>query len=751
MTIRRTHIHTALAVAVLTTGLAACGQSDVVPSTGNLPTTGGSLDCSGAAPVDYRAQSLPINVQPRPGPAVLYMDPPRAPQLENTGEWSAPPILISGAAAYRCGEYLYQDWLFDDHGALGVPDPNDPQEPTDYLFSPKAGSLTYPTDPAYANNAADLVEFRVKPVTGGTLFRITLNTLIDPSLTAVTIALGDSSAPIDWPYSAGVTSPAEMFLTLAGGSARLESIDGTPVLPAPTLTVDLERRQLEVHVDHASWQPGDTVVRMAVGVGLWDAAAEQYLQPGAAASATTPGGASPLGAALFNMGFRFDEPMPELSPGEGRTIADAAALAKVQGRFWREKLQADSLATADVSAFHTLVDFAKLRTGVHDDSAVPTTGHFSRIFASRYRFGQGADYSRACGGISAARPCDGVMVGQLQPYSVYVPEHPEPEAGYGLTLLLHALSANYNQYLNTRHAEHFGDRGEGHLTITPAGRGPDGFYFEVAEADTFEVWADAARHYRLNPDQVAMGGVSMGGIGTYRIAPRYPDLFGYIAPVVASPGDAEPRLSSLRNVPVTMWASLLDELQPVTGTEAAVGALTDLDYRFDAYLFQTWDHLTPSTNDFYIPMADAVGTAEVQRDPHHVTYVLAPLEDEARVDVIADHAYWLSGLELRDANLETGMIDAVSDGFGRADPIAEAVTSTAGVLSGGHHEPAPFVRRQLVWTDVDPVQAEDRLTLTATNIGAVTVHPERARISCDAEIVVVSDGPMNVTLAGCGS
>ena len=733
---------------VLATILAGSGCGDSTAP--QLMEPAASPVCGGLSAVDYRSVSLPGEVTPRPGPSVLYADPPSAPQLENIAPWQAPPILISGAAAYRCGEYVYQDWLYDDHGALGVLDPTDPQGPDSILFSPKAGTLTYPTDTAFANNAADLVEFRVKPVDGGTLFRVTLNTLVDPTLTAFTIALGDNGSAVSWPFDAGVSSPAQWFLTVAADQAWLmNAADSSVVAPAPAVSVDTHRRQITVRVEDSSWSPERNAVRIAIGIGLWDAGAHRYRQPGAIATTDTPGGSSPLGSALFNMGFRFDEPMPEFATGEGRTIADAAVLAKIQARFWREKQQADALAIGDVSPFSALVDFAKLRDGTLDESRVPVSGHINRILASGYSFGQGADYDKACGGISAARPCDGVMVGQLQPYSLYIPELPEPPTGFGTTVLLHALSANYNQYLNTRHAEHLGDRGAGHITITPAGRGPDGFYFDVAEADVFEVWADVARHYRLNPDQVALGGVSMGGIGTYRLAPRYPDLFGYLAPVVAAPGDAEPRLASLRNVPVTMWASLLDELQPVISTEEAVTALTDLSYRFDSYLFPTWDHLTPSTNDYYIPMADAVGAATVERDPMRVTYVLAPLEDEPRVDLIADHAYWLSALSLRDPTLERGTIDVRSDGFGVAEPVAGAVEQSTGVLTGGHHEPAPFIRRTVDWAPGADAPALDRLVITAQNIATVTVHPERARVSCEAELVIESDGPLEVTLAGC--
>lgn len=707
-----------------------------------------SATACGPAAVDHTAASLPDELVPRPGPAALYLPPPRAPQLENSGAWRAPPILVSGASAYRCGEFLYQDWLHDDRGAAGTPDPNDPHSATDFLFSPKAGSLTYPTDPAYANNAADLVEVRLKPVAGATLFRITLNTLLDPALVAFTIALGESAAPVAWPHAAGLSSPAQAFLSVLGGVVELREASGALSVVAPTLRVDLERRQFEIRVPHAAWNPGTQTVRIAAGVGLWDAGAASYLAPAPTASATAPGGLAPGGSRLFNLAFRASEPTPDFTVFGGRTIADAAVLARTQAHWWRERRQADALLAGDASAFFANVDFAKLARGENDESAVPQTGFMNRLLASRYVFGQGLDYTKACGGISAARPCDGLMVGQLQPYAIYIPAQPRPAGGYSLTLLLHALSANLNQYLGSRHAQQLGERGTGSIVVTPAGRGPDGFYFEVAEADVFEVWADVARHYRLDPERVAMSGVSMGGIGTYRLAPRYPDLLGRLMPIVAASSHEE-LLPSLRNVPITMWSSLFDELQPVVSTEGTVTALTDLQYRFDALRFESWDHLTPSTNDFYQPGVDFLGESRVERNPARITYVLAPGEDDARVDVVADRAYWLSGLTLRDAAAGTGTIDVRSEGFGLADPVPEVVVETQGVLEGGYHEPAPFTRRLLEWAPPAAAPVADRLIIQARNIARVTVHPQRARVSCAAQIEMDSDGPLEVQLAGC--
>src|SRR4051794_31010381 len=66
------------------------------------------------APLSQAASSsLPsVASGPRPGPNLLYATPASAPQLQNVGPWKSPPILVSGAEAYRDGEFLYQDFLF---------------------------------------------------------------------------------------------------------------------------------------------------------------------------------------------------------------------------------------------------------------------------------------------------------------------------------------------------------------------------------------------------------------------------------------------------------------------------------------------------------------------------------------------------------------------------------------------------------------------------------------------------------------
>jgi pimeloyl-ACP methyl ester carboxylesterase len=694
------------------------------------------------------AGSLYQGPGPRPGPDLLYSNAPIAPQLQNTSPWKAPPILVSGAEAYRHGEFLYQDYLYDDHGAAGTPDPADPFNAAANLFSPKRGTLTYPTDPVFANNAADLVELRVKALASATAFRITLSTLKDPGRTAFTIALGNSTGLEAWPYGAGVRSPAQLFLTVHGTTAVLtDATTGAALAPAPTASVDLGRRQIEVRVPHRVWNPGTSVIRMGAGVGLWDPAAGTYLQPGPTATATQPGGcASPPCPALFNMAFRLDEPVPHIyEPGTANTIAEGSVTVKLDGSWWRERRQGDVLATGDVSEFNAEVDFGKLHGRVADESLVPKTGHMDRIMASHFELGQGADFNAVCL-TSKAAECTGRFPGQLQPYALFVPAKPLPPRGFGLVVSMHGLSANYNEFLGSHEAAQMGEEGAGSIFASPESRGPDGGYASYAEADVFEMWADVARHYRLNPDHTDVTGYSMGGGGTYRLASRWPDLWARAFPIVGPPTSAA-SFTSLRNIPVMAWYGQNDELVGPEMSDMAFLNAEQAGLRYDHWVFTPAGHVTEGNNDEYTPAAEFFGENTVDRNPFHVTYVVDPSLSTV-AESPADHAYWISGLTIRTAG-STGKIDALSHAAGVGDPPALPVALSAGTLNGGSHGPLPYSRRTLAWGPA-PVQPKaDRIDVTATNLAAATIEPRRAGIDCKAQIEVVSDGAFELTLAGC--
>ena len=704
-------------------------------------------------PGSASAASLYTGPAPRPGPDLLYAKrPPVAPQLTNRKPWKAKPILVSGTTAYRKGEFLYQDFLYDDSGARLTADPEDPRFPAN-LFSKQNGTYLYPTAPAYANNAADLVELRVKRLRRATAFRVTLNTLKDPSLVAFSIAIGGKRGELkQFPFGANVEAPADLFLTVHPDGKRmvgeLTTHDGEPK-GTFRARVDRRRRQVDVRVPRRVWNPKRRSVRLAGGVGLWDAAEERYLLPAERRDATTPGGAGAAAdpAAFFNVAFRTDEPVQE--PTEGADVV-------VDPAWWRDRAQGTSLAAGDISEFFAKVSFRKLARRVRDNSRVPKTGPMDRIYGSRFELSQGVDLTVSCFPGDAAT-CPGQYQGRLQPYAIYIPEQPRPKRGYGLTLLLHSLSANYNQYLGTRNQSQLGERGAGSIVITPEARGPDEFYENYGAADVFDVWSDVAKRFKLDPSWTVTTGYSMGGIGSFKLAAHYPDLFARVQPTVGDEGDLEV-LASLRNVPVLMWNNHGDELVNNLGFQETADELDALGYRYELDAFQPCanpacsplfpNHLQLAVNDWYQPAADFLGEARVERTPAHVTYFVNPARDYPELDLVGDHAYWLSQLELREG-ADSGEIDAFSHGFGVGDPEPGETESGTGTLEGGNLGSLMYTFQKKTWGEPPPQPPENRVVVTATGIASAVLHVERARVDCNAEVEIESDGPLAIELAGC--
>jgi hypothetical protein len=697
------------------------------------------------------AASLYTGPAPRPGPDLLYAKAPKAPQLSNRGVWKAKPILVSGTTAYRKGEFLYQDYLYDDYGARMTPDPNDPKA-TGNTFSKHNGTYVYPSAEGYASNAADIVEFRVKPVKLGTAFRISLNTLKDPSLVAFTIAIGGKSGdePQEFPSGANVVAPAEFFLTVHPEGKRMIAEFAPPgeenghPLPA---RVDRKRRQIEVQVPDEIWHPRRKTIRFAAGVGLWDKEAGKYLIPGASHSETAAGGGGSGAAAFFNVAFRTKEPFQK--PEAGTDVLLNAA-------WWRDRAQGTALAAGDISPFFAKVSFRKLRRKATDNSRVPRTGPMDRIYSSSFELSQGVDYSVSCFPGDASN-CPGQYQGRLQPYAIYVPKQPRPKSGYGMTLLMHSLGAMYNQYYGTRNQEQFGERGKGSIVITPLSRGPDEFYENYGAADVFDVWADVARRYKLDPDWTVATGYSMGAIGSFKLAAQYPDLFARIQPTVGNEG-ANEVLASLRNVPVLMWNNHGDELVNNLSFQETADALDALGYRYELNAFQPCanpacsplfpNHLQLALNDWYAPPAEFLGEERVNRNPHHVTYVLFPERSKPKLKTVADHAYWLSEMELAEGATQ-GSVDAISHGFGAADPAVNPAESGTGTLSGGHLGDLVFTSQKRTWGPAAPAPKANRIDLTATGLSAVSIAVERASVDCDVELNITSATPLSVKLLGC--
>lgn len=685
----------------------------------------------------------------RPGPAILYAPPATPAVLQNANGWRAAPLMVAGAQAYVRGEYLYQDHVYDSFGADTTPGPLPPDPApaaSDVTFSGQTGDVVYPTNETrYAFDAADLLEFRARVERGHLRYRVTLNTMLDPRAAAV--AIGIDSAPggrSDWGYGIGSLGDLglERVIVASGDGAHSTDVRGA------TATANATRNQIEITVPlaapaHGSW-------RHYVVVGLWNGSSFKELldEP----TAEDPGGAHGTDAPpIFNAGFRFAEPAVrnDLTGTLSDPAANSGARTAGAGN-WRDHAQAHALADRDISAFHADIDFGKLRARKTDLSGVPRTGTIVRLYASRLEIGEG---------MKTERP---MMRGRIQPYVLYVPKTHSSRARAPLTLMLHSLAASYNQYavFAPEIYTQIGDQ-RGSLVLTPAGRGPDGWYHDEAEIDVFEAWADVARRYAIDADRVSVSGYSMGGYGTYKLATMYPDLFARAFSVVGPPDeditggptggriaeleDTENTihvLDNLRNVPLLMWNGLNDELVPVAGPINFERRLHELGYEHRLDIFPGYDHFLFSLRDEWGPGRDWLGSYRRVRSPAHVTYRAFPEMDRPKLGLVHDHAYWLSGIRVAPG-ARSGLVDAISLAHATLDPTMIDV-APAGT------DPWPHVQLGLTATPLSlKPPPSNGLVLTLTDVAALTVWPQAAGVRGRTVMIRSSSNvPATIILAG---
>jgi hypothetical protein len=95
-------------------------------------------------------------------------------------------------------------------------------------------------------------------------------------------------------------------------------------------------------------------------------------------------------------------------------------------------------------------------------------------------------------------------------------------------------------------------------------------------------------------------------------------------------------------------------------------------------------------------------------------------------------------------------VDARSEGFGVTDPTPNPTKTRTGTLQGGNLGPLNYSERVKTWAPGHDAVRRDVLHLAAHNLAAVTIHPARAHLSCHPQLQVTTDGPLRMTLAGCG-
>ena len=439
----------------------------------------------------------------------------------------------------------------------------------------------------------------------------------------------------------------------------------------------------------------------------------------------------------------------------------------VTGNFWSEDHQADALASGDVSDFSRKVSWGALRREKSTREPL-VRGNSTRWYVSRLDLGQGV-IPNAGGPTDATGDGKPNYLGRIQPYSVYVPRSYRPGTPTPLTWTLHSLSVNHNQYaaydpmLQRRLCEQRGSICAGTL-----GHGPDGWYFDEAEADYWQVWGSLARAYDLDPQRTVITGYSMGGWAAYKLGLSHPDLYAEAVALAGPPqcgvsvdanqlvnpafggrctsdGNAYDLVGNALHLPYRIGQGQLDELVPFTSVEAQVQRFDDLDLAHRFVRYPAEDHLLFATQDRFATVLSGLGTPKIVRNPRDIDFTWHPRLTRSDLGIGATTAYWVGALAARDSS--PGSVAHVV-ATSRALPGREQVAVRTGPTPVT--SPLPALRQDLVLEPGKALPRSNRLTLDLTNVERASVDLRRAGQRC-GRVSITSDGAAVVYLTGSRS
>jgi hypothetical protein len=645
--------------------------------------------------------------------------------------------LVSGTAAYVNGTFVWTDYAYDDRG------PNrDAAAGGDRTDSARAGGdVKYPPELA-GGNAADLIQLQLGLDGLDLTVRAILQTLTDPTVPLLGIAFD-----ID-------RNPATGAETLPGGQWLANRALGVELLLVlSSAGGELQRFTNGAWASEASFavvvDPERNVIEATVPFSVLDTRFARWRAFAALGIRTARGAWIDGGAPIFDLAFVGGELLIR----------------------WQENDQADILAGAlDSERAAALVDFVRIADRFSE--APPLAG--GRFHTFMYH--SVLDLPE---GIDVIPNGTHRYLGPYQPYAVFIPEEvPNPTP---LAVFLHGLQQNHlgavfvgDAYLGTGRAlsedpftlyPMFSKDGfdfpPATVQVQPLARGEGLGYEGIAHQDVLDVLADAQRRFAVDPNRVSLQGASMGGIGTYRIGALEPDRWSAIAPLIGfQRADLLPLSANLLNVPVRQINGAVDPLIPEPPATASAARLDELGYDYRYWLIDGRGH--EAGGFIYDCVFGQVAALRRTLNPARVHYTVDPrldaVDPDSGLSLRFAAAYWVSHIRVRDTGAP-GSVDATSlalprfeETINRIDAVRDNIDSGADLCG-----PNPDVQTRETWRERgidivrgEPLPSSNELSLTLTNVAAVTVEVDRAGIDTDVNgsIDVTTDGSGSLTLVG---
>lgn len=180
---------------------------------------------------------------------------------------------------------------------------------------------------------------------------------------------------------------------------------------------------------------------------------------------------------------------------------------------------------------------------------------------------------------------------EIMPYRVYVPKNYAPAKATPLVIALHGLGGNEDSMFDSysQRPPQLAEK-HGFLLASPLGFRRDGFYGsgimgtqdaasrrrgEYSEKDVLEVLRLMKAAYNVDESRIYLMGHSMGAIGTWALAAKYPHTWAALA---AFAGTGAPSLAEpMKHIPQFVVHGDADPTVNVSGSRNMVGALKKLD------------------------------------------------------------------------------------------------------------------------------------------------------------------------------
>lgn len=641
---------------------------------------------------------------------------------DDGASWNGRSSTVGGTSVYDRGEFIHQDYIYDDFGAETAA----PQRPVGDTGATPAGSYAYPgaDNPRYLNNGADLRELRLRLEGEVLAVRVALNTLTAPDAAVVGLALDldddPGGGPMTWPHGAQLTTAdTDAVITFWGSGADLTR-RGEGAVALSAVCADVGENVLEVRVPLAALGDHGQRWRVHAASGIWDPAAEAW---------GVPVGASPASPRAFDIGF---------VPGEGENDPDGPGAMN-----WFDVKQAAALAAGDIDAYAGTVDLDVLRSQA-SRPFVARPGFYEVVYRSSTTLEPDHEGWRS----------GGRFQGRFQPYSLYVPTAVESGRPLGLFAYFHGATRNHTQFVSgSNMQQQLGER-LGLALVGVLGRGGLGGTREaqnvIAEAyqgpgmlDAREVLADVRGRLAIDPRRQYVGGYSMGGIATYQLAGLNPDEWaGAVIWAGTKPQDTDAWLAGARWVPVLFLHAPADEVVSYRSSFDSAEALRRYGYEH-ALHSHPGEHEWQLITDDYRQPADWIARLRSPVDPPRITYPRAPRQDAPALGLRQGGAYWISGVTTEQA---IGTLDLTTHALGGAAPGLQTVGPSV-----EDDPPAPYVRTGLryVWPGTPYPQANE-LSGTMPGITRAVVDGSRAGLDPSAPIRlrITTDGPAELTLTG---